>query len=45
MRRLAIILYRIEIVCAVRLAAFGDFWAASAARRLGKFSATIPGSD
>jgi hypothetical protein len=32
-----------EIILAARLGAFGDWWAASAARRLRKLSANIPG--
>ena len=31
-----------EIIVAARLGAFGDWWAASAARRLGKLSAKFP---
>ena len=34
-----------EILVAAHLGAFGDWWAASAARRLRKFSANFPGGE
>jgi hypothetical protein len=38
MRRAVLFLLRLEFLAASHLGAVGDYWAARAARRLGKFS-------
>ena len=40
MRRAAVWVMRLELTLALHLGAVGDYWAARAARRLGKFSGT-----
>lgn len=43
MRRALRLIIIMEIVIASHMGAVGTWWAASAARRLGKISATFPG--
>lgn len=38
MRRILITLYRVQILAAIHLGTFGEWWAARAAHRLGKLS-------
>lgn len=41
MKRLLIGIYSAELMLALRLGTFGDYWAARAARRLGKISGKL----
>jgi len=43
MRKTAFWLLRLELTAAIHLGAFGDYWAARAARRIRKFAGEVSG--